>query len=269
MIDIDVRDILFCKYDEYVATFEINGALDAMSQLKVEHSKRVAENARLIADYNGFSKSMVILAEVCGLLHDIGRYRQLKKYGTFKDVESINHGEYGYEVLLELGWLELLPDKSKECVLISTRYHNAKSLPEDIDDEMLLTFLKLVRDSDKLDIYYVFYDALKKGHLKKYPEIVHDLDVNIPAADKIVESILKNPHIPISYSEAKSMADFLLIPVQWSYDLHSFGSYKILVERELLDHMKEIMPNMHDEKIAKIVDNAIINAQQSLERHLR
>ena len=83
MIDIDVRDMLFCKYDEYVATFEINGVLDAMSQLKVEHSKRVAENARLIAGYNGFSKSMVVLAEVCGLLHDIGRYRQLKKYGTF------------------------------------------------------------------------------------------------------------------------------------------------------------------------------------------
>ena len=64
------------------------------------------------------------------------------------------------------------------------------------------------------------------------------------------------------------MADFLLIPVQWSYDLHSFGSYKILVERGLLAHMKEIMPNIHDEKIAKIIDNAIINAQCSLERHL-
>lgn len=268
MIDIDVRDMLFCKYDEYVATFEINGVLDAMSQLKVEHSKRVAENARLIAGYNGFSKSMVVLAEVCGLLHDIGRYRQLKKYGTFKDIESINHGECGYEVLLELGWLDVLPEKSKYSVLISTRYHNAKSLPEDIEDETFLTFLKLVRDSDKLDIYYVFYDALKNGHLKKYPEIVHNLDLDVPAAEKIVDSILKDPHVPISYNEAKSMADFLLIPVQWSYDLHSFGSYKILVERGLLAHMKEIMPNIHDEKIAKIIDNAIINAQCSLERHL-
>ena len=46
------------------------------------------------------------------------------------------------------------------------------------------------------------------------------------------------------------------------------GSYKIFDDRGLLDHMKEIMPNIQDEKIAKIIDNAIINAQQSLAQQL-
>lgn len=268
MIEVGVRDRLFSKYDEYVASFMIDGELDAMSLLKVEHSRRVAENARLIADYNGFSETMIGLAEVCGLFHDIGRYRQLRDYNTFKDADSVNHGECGHDVLVELGWLDILPEKSREIVLIATKFHNAREIPGHIEDDTVLTFLKLIRDSDKLDIYYIFYDAIKNDNIKKYPEIVHNLAVDVPATESIVDSIIKDPYKPVSYTEAKSMADFLLIPVQWSYDLHSFGSYKIMIERDLLGHMKEIMPFMDDKRIASIVENAMLNAQVCFQEHL-
>ena len=269
MIDIGARDILFSKYEEYVATFARNGELSPMSLLKLEHSRRVAENARLIADFNGFTENMVVLAEVCGLLHDIGRYKQLQEYGTFKDAKSINHGEYGYKVLLELGWLDMLPEKSRECVLITTRLHNGKVIPETVTDEIILTFLKLVRDSDKLDIYYVLCDVVKNRNLEKYPEIMHNLEINVGASPGIVDSILENPEAPISYNDAKSMADFLLIAVQWSYDLHSFGSYKMMFERRLLEQVMEIMPNMEDTKISGILNSAIANVRTALENHMR
>ena len=269
MIDIGSRDIIFSKYDEYVASFMRDGVLDPMSELKFEHSRRVAKNARLIADYNGFTESMVVLAEVCGLLHDIGRYRQLQEYGTFNDLLSINHGECGYEVLLELGWLDILPEKSRECVLTATRLHNGKTIPDVIDDETILIFLKLVRDSDKLDIYYVLYDALKYKNYEKYPQIVRNLEIDVAASRTIVNSITENPTHPINYNDAKSLTDFLLIAVQWSYDLHSFGSYKIMLERQLLEKVMEIMPGMDDAKISGILYNAISNVRVSLEDHMR
>ncbi len=269
MIDIGMRDKLFIKYDEYVKTFQRDGKLGPMLQLKFAHSKRVAENARQIADYNGFSENMVVLAEVCGLFHDIGRYRQLEEFGTFRDADSINHGECGFEVLLELGWLEVLPAKARDCILKSTRYHNALHIPDQIVDETILTFLKLVRDSDKLDIYYVFYDAINNNNLEKYPEIVHNLEVDAEPTPEIVDAILEDPFKPISYLDAKSMIDFLLIPIQWSYDLHSFGSYKILIEKNLLQHMKDIIPLNGNEKVERIIDNALLHAQLALEEHLR
>lgn len=264
-----MRDKLFDEYERYVNSFKKNGVLDAMSQLKVEHSKRVAENAKLIAEYNGFSESMVVLAEVCGLYHDIGRYRQLQLHGTFKDADSINHGECGYQVLLEMECLDILPEKSRECVLTATRLHNVKDIPDTGFDDIVMTYLKLVRDSDKIDIYFVFYDAIKNGNLEKYPEIVHDLELGVKATESIVDSILNNPLKAISYKDAKSMADFLLIPVQWSYDMHSLGSYKIMCERRLLQKMQEIMPDLHNVKIKKIMLDAINNAQRSLENYLR
>ncbi len=269
MIDIGVRDKLFSKYDAYVDSFRSAGQLDPMSQLKVEHSKRVAANAKLIADYNGFTETMIVLAEVCGLLHDVGRYGQLKRYGTFKDADSINHGEFGYTELLRLGWLEQLPQKVQECVLVATRLHNVREIPLELEDETLLTFLKLVRDSDKLDIYYVFYDAIKNNNLQKYPEIVHNLDLESEPTPSIVDSLLTDPMHAISYKEAKSMADFLLIQVQWSYDMHSLGSYKIMSERELLPRMTRIMPHMQNPRVTQIFEAAIGNVAKSLLEHAR
>lgn len=269
MIDRVMRDELFRVYNEYVTSFEKDGALDAMSLLKVEHSKRVAGNAKLIAEYNGFSESEIILAEVCGLFHDIGRYRQLQKFGTFKDAESVNHGKCGYNVLLEMDWLNDLPSVARECILTSTRFHNAKDISDSLTDDTVLTFLKLVRDSDKIDIYYVFYDAIKNGNLSKYPELVHNLELEMSATESLVDSMLKDPKTTISYSDARCMADFLLIPMQWSYELHSFGSYKIMSERRLLEKMCEIMPDLHNDKIVRIMDNAISNVERSLENYLR
>ena len=34
-----------------------------------------------------------------GLLHDIGRFEQVKVYDTFSDIDSIDHADYGVEIL--------------------------------------------------------------------------------------------------------------------------------------------------------------------------
>ena len=260
-----MRDTLFAKYYNYVKGFEEGGRLSPMLKLKLEHSVRVADNARVIAEYNNFSVNEIWLSEVCGLFHDVGRFRQLRQYATFRDADSINHGECGYEVLLDMGWLELLPEKAAECVLKATRYHNAKEIPEYITDGDILRYLHVVRDSDKLDIYYVFYDAIKYNKLEKYPEIVHNLDLTSAATEEIVDSILDNPYKSIDYCAAKSMADFLLIPVQWSYDLHSAGSYRVMHERGIMHNMREIIPNITDRKISAILDGAIQNIVRQVE----
>ena len=53
----------------------------------------------------GLSKEDQDLAELIGLLHDIGRFEQVRLYHTFSDKISIDHGQKGVEVLFADKWI--------------------------------------------------------------------------------------------------------------------------------------------------------------------
>ena len=52
---------------------------------KVDHSLRVMELCKIIAENLNLDVEDIKLAELIGLLHDIGRFEQMKVYNTFND----------------------------------------------------------------------------------------------------------------------------------------------------------------------------------------
>ena len=66
-------------------------------QLKIDHTFRVEKLCEDIALSLNLSKEDVELAKLCGLLHDIARFEQLKTYNTFVYIESVDHGDLGVE----------------------------------------------------------------------------------------------------------------------------------------------------------------------------
>lgn len=72
---------------------------------KLAHIMRVAEISRKLATELNLSKEQVELAELIGILHDIGRFQQYqifdKKTSSIELDNTIkfNHGEAGVEVL--------------------------------------------------------------------------------------------------------------------------------------------------------------------------
>ena len=52
---------------------------------KIYHSLRVMEYSKKIAENMNLSEEQVKLATLIGLLHDIARFEQMKRYGTYKD----------------------------------------------------------------------------------------------------------------------------------------------------------------------------------------
>ena len=62
---------------------------------KIGHSIRVMEISREIAKSLNLTEEQVDLATLIGLLHDIARFEQMKRYGTFKDKLSVDHGDLG------------------------------------------------------------------------------------------------------------------------------------------------------------------------------
>jgi hypothetical protein len=123
--------------------------------LKEVHTRNVCRDIALIAGESGLTGDLVALAEAIGLFHDVGRFPQYARYGTFRDAVSVNHGLLGSEVIVREGVIDGLPERERQIIIAAVKYHNAFSIPDLGDDETAL-FLRLIRDADKLDIWRVF-----------------------------------------------------------------------------------------------------------------
>ena len=72
-------------------------------RLKIDHTYRVAAIAEQIAKSVGLGEYNVGFCWLLGMLHDIGRFEQYTRFGTFKDAESLDHAELGANILFNDG----------------------------------------------------------------------------------------------------------------------------------------------------------------------
>lgn len=87
-------------FAQYVRQYN---AEDEKILLKILHTYRVADISERIAVGLGLSAYDTDLAWLIGMLHDIGRFEQLKQYGTFVDADSIDHAHFGVDLLFRDG----------------------------------------------------------------------------------------------------------------------------------------------------------------------
>ena len=86
------RHCVIQRFTAYVQKFDHT---DAGVVLKYEHSMRVSRIIEDIARGISLSDGDVNLAWCIGVLHDIGRFEQLREYHTFIDYRSVDHAKYG------------------------------------------------------------------------------------------------------------------------------------------------------------------------------
>ena len=46
------------------------------------------------------------MAWLIGILHDVGRFEQIRRFGTFSDADSIDHAHYAVNILFDDGKLK-------------------------------------------------------------------------------------------------------------------------------------------------------------------
>ena len=126
---------------------------------KIEHTLRVAALSERYAAALGFTAEDTALAWFLGLLHDIGRFEQARRFNTFVDSQSLDHAELSADILFVDGLLdrfptEGLPEDWRKIAELSIRQHNKLRLPDGLDARTK-TFAELLRDADKTDIFRV------------------------------------------------------------------------------------------------------------------
>ena len=137
----------FLKYTE---NYDLNNSNIFRKQT---HSLRVMEISKQISEGLNLSQEEIELATLIGLLHDIARFEQYTKFKTFKDARSVDHGDWGVEILDKDIRKYIKTDKYDEIIKIAIKNHNKYAIENGLTKEQEL-FSKIVRDADKIDIIY-------------------------------------------------------------------------------------------------------------------
>jgi hypothetical protein len=211
--------------------------------LKRDHTLRVLDEARRISLEQDPDPPLHTLVELGALYHDIGRFPQLVRFGTFQDAESVNHGLLGFKTLRDLAVLEGFSRQDRRTVLQAVNLHNRASvlngLPHDLD-----LVLRVIRDADKLDVISVLLSRFDPDQ----------------SEDGVVTLGLR--HDPGRYSsEAMNQAlqgsmvryegmvwvnDFRLLLCSWVYDLNFELSRTLFLERGYVQELIRGLPAARD-----------------------
>lgn len=224
-------DIIRAKefYKEYISKFNPE---EPRIALKVAHIYRTAEKAKWIAQKLELNEEDIVLAELIGLLHDIGRFEQARKYNTFLDKISINHGEYGVKVLFEDNLIRNFIEDNKydEIIRKAVLNHNRDRIEEGCSGRELL-HCRIIRDADKLDIFNVILtDPLEAAYpLDRYPKD--------GISKEIKKGFIENHRI--DYSNIKTCVDLLAGQIAYVFDINYKYSLEKIVEENYLEKLIE------------------------------
>lgn len=206
------------EFKKHVNNYNVQ---DENIKRKLVHSIRVMKISKYLAKKLKLSKLDIHIAELIGLLHDYARFEQWTKYKTFSDLNSIDHGDLGVELLFNENNIKKydLNEEDYELVYNSIKYHNKYDYPKTMDD-LNETHCKIIRDSDKLDILYICSKNKRK--------ISKDDKISKKAQEDFYKKIL------VSRKDIKSTSDEILLELSWVFDINYKESYKYLKKKKYI-----------------------------------
>jgi HD superfamily phosphohydrolase YqeK len=255
---VDTIDLLNLKlwFSRYCKSFASDTKEEEKNYaLKELHSLNVSANMLSIAQATLQNRNKVLIAEVIGLLHDIGRFPQYAQYRTFRDSDSVNHGRLGAEVIKEKNVLATLSPDEQELVLDAVKFHNAYAIPPGLDPEKKF-FLKMIRDADKLDIWRVFAEYYEKDPSERESAACLGLPDRPEYSDNVLACLTEKRLSRLS--DLKTLNDFGIMQLTWVYDLNFPVSFRLASERSHIDRIISILPRTEN----------ISRAVSSLKQHM-
>ena len=232
-----------CKneFDKYVEQFDLNNELIIKKKI---HTYKVVEYMERIAKEENLNEYDFNLARVCALLHDIGRFEQAKKYNTYQDSISVDHGNLGCDILQKDNYISnyLTNEEDKNICLKAVKNHNKFEMEEISERERFFT--KLVKDSDKLDIMISQYNLIQDGKADIYPEILE---------------AFRNHKLYNSMNDKSKRSDASIIVTElcFIYDIYFNSSLRIIKDSEIIGKKINILRDVIEEKIVNEIEETI------------
>ena len=215
---------------------------------KFYHTLRVMKHCIGLAKKKGLAKEKIYLASLIGLLHDIGTFLQITENGTYVAIGITDHGDLGVNILFEQGLIRefLKTTEYDEIIKAAVKNHNKAAIDPDLDEESRL-FAQILRDADKLDIFYIITDynpdhlpqqAVEKGYAPKGP-----------ISPKIWDALIN--HRTMTYADAQSYDDeYLIHTAGYIVDVNFSETFEYIRELKYIDkifkHSQSNNPKMDE-----------------------
>lgn len=247
--------LIFLKnwFKKYYESFKReDDDFNSIIELKYNHSLRVCSEIIDIGESCELHENELRLAETMALLHDLGRFEQYSNYLTFSDKKSLNHSGLAVKILEENKVLNDLSPETTDLIYNCILNHNKLEIPyESFGDELF--YSKLLRDADKIDIFYVFTDYFENRTL--YPGNTIELDLpDIPDINEENLLFLESGKL-IKSENLKSFNDFKLMQLSWLFDINFSRSYEIIKERHYIEKIFNFLP--YSEKTIQAKTNVL------------
>lgn len=267
-------------FAEYVRNYDPS---DEKIKLKIDHTYRVAGLCQRIAESLGLSEPDVDIAWLLGMLHDIGRFEQIRRFGTFNDAQSVDHAEFGADLLFKECLIRKFAEGYyEECELarsgneeaeqiiknnehhnkdtglleMAIRQHNKYRVKEGLTERQRM-FCDILRDADKVDIFKVNADIPM--------EIIYDVTTEELKSGVISKEVLESfyKRETVLKSVRKSAVDHIVGHISLLFELVYKESYRQAKEQgyvyKLLDFKSDV-PEVNAEfgDMRKYVDEILM-----------
>jgi HD domain len=234
-------DRLHDWFTPYCASYLSKGDGEARRNylLKEEHTRRVCQAAVTIAGDVGLAGNDLLLAESIALLHDVGRFPQYRKFRTFKDADSENHGIGSVRVISDEKLLAELPKAERRLILRSVALHNVYRIPKQSAPREIF-FLRLIRDADKLDIWRVFLEQFNLPENERASAVGLGFPDTPACSPELLTTI--NEGNMINLRDVRTVNDFKLLQLSWLFDLNFAPTVRLFRDRGYLAAFAAILP---------------------------
>jgi putative nucleotidyltransferase with HDIG domain len=217
-----VPDSYLERFNAYASAFDLE---NERIHLKYVHMLKVADISLQLASELQLDERMTGLAHICGLFHDIGRFRQVERFGTFSDAASVDHADFGADVICEEGLLDFLRPDDRERVVTAIRRHNKFEIGPDVQDPETLVLCRIVRAADTADIYRVFATERMEAIVASGMETLSRDTISDGVYDCLMQCRC------VHYGMRKTSLEKLVASLGFLYDVNYAKTLQIIAEQ--------------------------------------
>lgn len=250
MIDFEQASIAF---KEYLKDFNLEYG---KNELKVRHTYGVVNASEYISKKLLLDDEDIELAKLIALLHDIGRFEQIKNFDCFIDNKTADHAILGNEILFKNNLIrKFIKDEQYDNIIsIAILNHNRLAIQNNLSDKELL-HAKIIRDADKIDNFRV-------KATDDFENIIDNASKEILENDTISDKIFNNfmNDKVIVRDDRKTYMDFWVSYIAFIYDFNYLYGLEYIYEKNYINTIVDRLEYKNidtKQKMQKIKEHAL------------
>lgn len=231
MIDLQYAQEEFQKYlDQYDRN-------DEKIKLKIIHTEGVIDCVRKITLRMDISVEDKELAELIALLHDIGRFEQIRCFDSFEP-GTMDHAAYGVGLLFGPKNMirQFVKNTQWDSIIKTAIAKHSDFQLEGIADEQTLFHAKMIRDADKLDNCRVKLEESVEVLVGTTAENAGTYEIS----DKVWEACLHN--CSVRSADRITPIDYWVSYLAYFFDVNFAETFQIIEEENYVERIIQQIP---------------------------